>query len=139
MSKQGIKEAALEFFNVRGYEGASVRDITKAAGLSTSTFYSHYPSKEALYFDILEGCLEELSVLMDVVLDDSAKLSAEERLFALVSSRVRFFYEHHSHYLFIIRNGIFPPAPLQDRVSLRIREWEEYIFKNKAKSDSEFL
>lgn len=41
-------------FSVHGLKKTSVADLTKAAGISQGAFYLFYPSKEELYFDILE-------------------------------------------------------------------------------------
>lgn len=41
-----VLEAALKLFAERGYAGASVRDVAKAAGVKAASIYAHYPSKE---------------------------------------------------------------------------------------------
>jgi AcrR family transcriptional regulator len=43
-----IRDAALQLFAERGIEGASIRDIAKAAGVSSGLVRHHFGSKEAL-------------------------------------------------------------------------------------------
>jgi AcrR family transcriptional regulator len=48
-TKEALLEAALTLFATRGYEGTSVRAISRAAGLSDSGLYAHFGSKRALF------------------------------------------------------------------------------------------
>lgn len=47
-----IQEAALLCFAESGYHGVSIRDIARAAGLQSSSLYTHVRSKEQLLFDL---------------------------------------------------------------------------------------
>ncbi len=51
--KVGIIRAAIPIFAENGFNGAYVRDIAKAAGISEALIYRHFPSKEALYEELL--------------------------------------------------------------------------------------
>lgn len=46
---QQILQGAREVFLECGYEGASVNDIAKRAGVSKGTLYNHFPDKESLF------------------------------------------------------------------------------------------
>jgi AcrR family transcriptional regulator len=48
-----IVEAALAEFAERGYEAASIGRIAAAAGITRSVLYDHFPSKHALFVDLL--------------------------------------------------------------------------------------
>jgi len=52
--RQAIIEAARPLFAQHGFNGTSVRDIADAAGISEALLYKHFPSKEALYDEIME-------------------------------------------------------------------------------------
>lgn len=58
-----IHEAAYGEFQNKGYQGASLRNIVKQAGVTTGAFYGYYDSKEAL-FDALVG--EQYAYLMEL-------------------------------------------------------------------------
>lgn len=52
-TRSRLVEAAVEVFAERGYEGARVSDITRAAGLSSGAIYAHYCSKAELLVDAI--------------------------------------------------------------------------------------
>ena len=49
-----IKKAR-QCFETQGIRKTNVEDLTRAVGISKGAFYLFYPSKEALFFEILEG------------------------------------------------------------------------------------
>ena len=49
-----IQEAALTEFLEKGFQGASLRQIVKNAGVTTGAFYGYFSSKEALFASIVE-------------------------------------------------------------------------------------
>jgi AcrR family transcriptional regulator len=52
-SRVQILEAALDLFSRQGYRGTSIRDISKAAGVSTGSVYHHFHDKEELFDTLL--------------------------------------------------------------------------------------
>jgi AcrR family transcriptional regulator len=48
-----ILVGALELFAARGFHGTSIRDISAAAGLSSASLYSHFPTKEAVLAELV--------------------------------------------------------------------------------------
>lgn len=50
-----ITEAALREFAQRGYELASMGQIAAAAGVSRTVLYDHFPSKHALFVEVLSS------------------------------------------------------------------------------------
>lgn len=57
-------EAARARFAAAGYEGASMGAIARAAGVSKSALFHHFPSKEALYVEVLTGITDDLGQLI---------------------------------------------------------------------------
>ena len=53
---QAIRDAAVELFAERGFEGVSVEDVAERAGVSRATIYRRYPSKVDLIVEA-GGCL----------------------------------------------------------------------------------
>ncbi|MEW1641557.1 helix-turn-helix domain-containing protein [Streptomyces sp. NPDC091219] len=51
-TRQALADAALELFLEHGYDQVSIRDVAEAADVSTTTLFKHFPSKEALVFDL---------------------------------------------------------------------------------------
>lgn len=48
-----ILQAALTLFARLGYEAASVEDICVEAGVSKGAFYHHFPTKQAVFLQLL--------------------------------------------------------------------------------------
>jgi len=53
-ARDGLIAAARAEFARRGLRGARIEDITAASGLSKGAFYLHFPSKEALFGELVE-------------------------------------------------------------------------------------
>lgn len=49
-----VHEAAMAEFLDKGFQGASLRQIVKNAGVTTGAFYGYFSSKEALFASIVE-------------------------------------------------------------------------------------
>lgn len=58
--KHQLLKTASELFKEKGYNNTSVNDIVKAAKVSKGSFYTHYDSKETLFFDIVQGDDKEI-------------------------------------------------------------------------------
>ncbi|MFB6438798.1 TetR/AcrR family transcriptional regulator [Streptomyces sp. NPDC056411] len=51
-TRQALSDAALRLFTERGFDDVGVREVAEAADVSLSTLFKHFPSKEALVFDL---------------------------------------------------------------------------------------
>src|SRR5690242_8306273 len=51
--RQQILDGARKAFLEHGFDGASMNDIVKAAGVSKGTLYAYFPSKEKLFGDLV--------------------------------------------------------------------------------------
>lgn len=47
-TKDRILEEAINLFSIKGYDGVSIRDISKAVGIKESSIYNHFSSKEEI-------------------------------------------------------------------------------------------
>jgi len=54
----------------RGYDAVTIRDLTERADIGYATFFRHYPDKEALLRDLLEGVLDGLMERLEPVSAD---------------------------------------------------------------------
>lgn len=59
-SREKILEVAESLFAVGGYSGVGMRQISTAVGLSKSSLFHHFPTKLALYGEVLDRVLERL-------------------------------------------------------------------------------
>ena len=58
--RRSIQRAALELFRALGFKKVSINDIASKAGVSPTTIYNHFGSKEELIHDILKQHIEEI-------------------------------------------------------------------------------
>ena len=82
---------AREVFLRDGYEGASVGDIARAAGVSKATLYSYFPDKRFLFLEVVrhecDRQAEEAVRVIDVTLPPAAVLrAAGERMIGFMLS-----------------------------------------------------
>jgi AcrR family transcriptional regulator len=87
-----VIEAALAEFAEVGYEAASVGRIATAAGVSRTVLYDHFPSKLALFTDLLATEQQELLAYLSAALESEG--STEERWRATFDAFFRFYEEH---------------------------------------------
>src|ERR1700743_2154475 len=52
--RENIVESALDQFHRMGFNGCSVDDITRAAGVPKGSFYNHFKGKEDLALEVIE-------------------------------------------------------------------------------------
>jgi AcrR family transcriptional regulator len=63
--RDSILEIAVGVFIARGYDATSMEDLSRAAGITKSSFYHHFAGKEALLRAALERSLEGLFALLE--------------------------------------------------------------------------
>ncbi len=61
-TRSRILKAAEECFARYGYDATGVAEICRRAGVSKGAFYHHFPSKQALFLEMLEGWLGEIEI-----------------------------------------------------------------------------
>nr|WP_242587669.1 TetR/AcrR family transcriptional regulator [Streptomyces sp. MST-110588]UNO44181.1 TetR/AcrR family transcriptional regulator [Streptomyces sp. MST-110588] len=59
-TRQALADAALRLFLDRGYDQVGVKEVADAADVSVTTLFKHFPSKEALVFDLDDDREREL-------------------------------------------------------------------------------
>jgi AcrR family transcriptional regulator len=81
-----LLDVAAGEFLARGYDATSMEDLSRAAGITKSSFYHHYAGKEALLRAALERALDGLFALLDT---DGARAGTPlERLRHIVRGQV---------------------------------------------------
>jgi AcrR family transcriptional regulator len=89
---QLILRHAARVFSAKGYEGASIRDISRSSGISLAGLYYYFESKQKLLYLIqyhaFKSILESLEARLEGVFD------SEERLRILVGNHIEYFLRH---------------------------------------------
>ena len=72
-TREQIIEAAMGLFAERGYQATTIADIATAADVAPRTFFSYFPSKEAVVFHTVDRDLDgRASALRDRLPDETA-------------------------------------------------------------------
>jgi AcrR family transcriptional regulator len=58
-TKEKVLSAAMKVFSAYGYQGASIRTIARAAGISVGGVYLYFRNKEELYLNLIRDRIEE--------------------------------------------------------------------------------
>jgi AcrR family transcriptional regulator len=110
-----VLAAAGQVFAQRGYEGATMLDVARAAGFSKAGVYHYFASKEHLLHGLLEGSLRQVVYDLEAA-DPGDTAEPAERLAALVDAYVRSF----SSRLRVV-------TPLLLRLELLRPEWQAEV------------
>jgi AcrR family transcriptional regulator len=81
-----LLEIAVGEFNARGYDATSMEDLSRAAGITKSSFYHHFSGKEALLRAALERAIAVLFAVLE--LPGAADGPPVERLRHIVRGQV---------------------------------------------------
>jgi len=90
--KQEIIEAAIHLFASKGYNHTNVRDIAKAAGMATGTFYIYYTNKRDLFVEVVDD------VIRDIIGEIADAIRKEKNLVKRTELRARVFFENYQRY-----------------------------------------
>lgn len=95
-----VLDGAREIFMRDGFEGASVDDIARAAGVSKATLYSYFPDKRLLFSEVAR--IECNRQAEDALAELSGANTIEQVLHEAVSRGVRFFLSDFGQQVFRI-------------------------------------
>lgn len=80
-TEEKIRQAAIEVFMLKGYDGAKTRDIANAAGINIATLHYHYRTKDKLFHLVAKESMEEFSAIFHNVFSTQRPLQEKIHLF----------------------------------------------------------
>jgi AcrR family transcriptional regulator len=83
-TRRELADAALRLFDERGYAATGVSDIAAAAGVSTRTFFSYFPSKEDVLFADTDQRLQLMRGLLHDPPPDTTPIGAFRAIIDLI-------------------------------------------------------
>lgn len=99
-TKEKILKFATECFSEKGYDATSVDEICKRAGISKGGFFHHFPTKQALFMEILNNWLSNLDKEIDrIILESSNIYTALTELTGITKKVLKDSYGHLSLFL----------------------------------------
>ena len=79
-----LLKAARKVFRAKGYDGASVSEIVREAGVAQGTFYLYFPSKKDAAVSLRDGLMETMARAVATALE--SRTSFEDRLESLIAA-----------------------------------------------------
>ena len=79
-----LLRAARKVFRAKGYDGASVSEIVREAGVAQGTFYLYFPSKKAAAVSLRDGLMEPMAKAVVSAVESGT--SFDDRLKSLIAA-----------------------------------------------------
>lgn len=116
LKRKIILDAARRLFEAQGLDGTSLRRIAKEAGYTPAALYFHFDSKEAIYGEVLQDSLRQVSEHIHLAIDSIKKPEQKLKLAAMTFFS---FYEKNPRDLdlgfYLIRGGMKPAGLGKER------------------------
>jgi TetR/AcrR family transcriptional regulator, cholesterol catabolism regulator len=120
---QQIIDAAARVFREKGYDGTTLRDIAKEAGLLPGSLYYHIRSKEDLLRLIVEQPIRDLHAHLEEVVASDAP--AAQKLAQAIAAHLRCFDRHYP-YLFVNLRNMLQVDSMRSSMRKRAKRYEEF-------------
>ena len=79
-----LLRAARKVFRAKGYDGASISEIVREAGVAQGTFYLYFPSKKDAAASLMDGLMETMAQAVATAV--ASRTSFEDRLESLIAA-----------------------------------------------------
>lgn len=108
MSKQRIKDIAVQHFNRLGYEGTKMAQIAEEAGIRKQSLAYHYPTKKALLLEVYKEAVQSEQLFVKSYFNGPASPSLEEQLYHFLLEHKNRFLTHPNVSLMYVLSFITP-------------------------------
>ncbi|PLX85705.1 MAG: hypothetical protein C0617_03220 [Desulfuromonas sp.] len=108
-TRKAILEAALRLFSEKGFEGTSMEELARAAGVGKGTIYGYFKAKDDIFLAYCEEEVEYAFQTLAETLDPEAPLL--EQLMTLFMSQFDFVTRNHEFGRLMAREIAFPKEP----------------------------
>ncbi len=111
-TRENILNTAKIHFLKDGYNGASLRNIVKDAGLTTGAFYKYYSTKKDLFNDLIDPYVEHIYQIYDDILANFETLSANNQTSSMsqtsttsINQMIDYIYDHYDNFRLLFKCG----------------------------------
>ena len=119
--KDEILDVAAELFAEHGYEAVSLLEIARAVGLSKTTLYHYFESKDEILGTLIVAKIRQLNQFVATAVPEKAP--ADQKLIAFMEAQAEFFETHRTHFKVLLTQfGNLPdPATRDSAVEWRVQ------------------
>jgi len=121
-----IKEAALKYFTIHGYEGASLSQIAEEVGMKKQSLYAHFKGKDDLFLQVLRDAKEAERTSKLEYMSGIDAHHPERDLYGFLRLVIDLF-QKNEQLKFWLRTSFFPPAHLADAIGEEVVDIETEI------------
>lgn len=126
MKSNDIKMAALKYFTIHGYEGASLSQIADEVGLKKQSIYAHFDGKDDLFMQVLRDAKETELSSKRQYFSNIGSQNPEKDLYGFLQLTIALFQEDE-HLKFWLRMSFFPPAHLAKAIEEEVIDIEDKV------------
>ncbi len=108
MKVDEIKDAALKFFTIHGYEGASLSQIAEEVGMKKQSLYAHFKGKDDLFLQVLRDAKEAERASKLEYMSGFDEHHPERDLYGFLRLVIDLF-QKNEQLKFWLRTSFFPP------------------------------
>lgn len=124
-TRQALLDAALDQLENRSFGAISLREVSRAAGITPTAFYRHFESMEALGLELVD---ESFASLREMMRAGRAEVRAPgDDIRASASILVRHVGTHPAHYRFIARERSGGIASLRAAIAQEIHSFSREL------------
>ena len=120
---EAILDAARAAFVEKGFEGASMQDLARSAGMSAGNFYRYFPSKSALVDSLIARDLREVEATFQAI------IAAPDPMAAMKAALRERLTEKTCHGDDALWAEIFATGARRPEVAVALRRMEEGIVR----------
>lgn len=108
-----LLDSAISVFASKGFEAATIIDITKHAQMANGTFYNYYETKEELLRDVAYGLALEVTGRID---QDMEGIDHGSTRVALATAKLLQFARHEPEWIEVLMSGVMAVPEMQSEM-----------------------
>lgn len=126
LKSEKIKAAAVKYFTIYGYEGASLAQIGEEVGMKKQSIYAHFKGKDDLFLHVLQEAKEEYLYSKIKYFRDIDAQHPEKVLYGFLTMMIDLF-QKNEQLKFWLRVSFFPPVHLTKVIDKEVDDVESQV------------